>query len=78
MRFAMITVLTAAMVSPMFVGGCTESKTESQSTNPITGTKTTKEETTTQNPVTGDTSTQDRTVKDNPNTGSHSDTTVNK
>ncbi len=77
MRYAMITVLSAALVSPMLTG-CTESKTESQSTNPITGTKTTKDETVTQNPITGQTSTQDQTTKDNPNTGSHSDTTVNK
>jgi hypothetical protein len=77
MRFAVITVLSAALVAPMMTG-CTESKTESQSTNPLTGTKTTHEETTTQNPMTGDTSTQDKTVKDNPNTGSHSESTVNK
>jgi hypothetical protein len=77
MRFAIIAMLSAALVSPIMIG-CTENHEESTSTHPLTGTKTTKEQTTTQNPVTGDTSTSEKTTKDNPNTGSHSETNTNR
>jgi hypothetical protein len=77
MRSVIIAVLGAALISPV-LGGCTESHKESESTNPITGTKTTHDQTTTQNPITGDTNTSDKTTKDNPNTGSHSETNTNR
>jgi hypothetical protein len=76
MRSMIIAVLGAALISPVLVG-CTETSTKSESTNPITGTKTTKEESVTQNPITGDTNTSDKTIKDNPNTGSHTETQTN-
>jgi hypothetical protein len=52
MRAAMIAVLSAALISPVLVGcGDKEvSHTESESTNPITGTKTDKDKTTMQRP----------------------------
>lgn len=52
MRYALITVLTAALVSPLFVG-CADkevSHQDSTSTNPLTGNQTTKDQTTYQRP----------------------------
>ena len=77
MRIAMITVLSAALMSPL-IGGCTTAHEESQSTNPFTGTKTTKDETTTVNPVNGQSQTTDTVNKSNPNTGSSSSSTETK
>ena len=52
MRFAMITVLTAALVSPLMIGcGDKEvNKSSDQSTNPLTGNTTTTDKTTYQRP----------------------------
>jgi len=77
MRIAMITVLSAALMSPL-IGGCTTAHDESQSTNPFTGTKTTKDDTTTVNPVNGQSQTTETQTQTNPNTGSSSSSTVVK
>jgi hypothetical protein len=48
MRYAMTTLLLAALATPL-LGGCGDKKVEesqSQSTNPLTGTTTTKDQTT--------------------------------
>lgn len=47
MRYAMLTMLSAALLSPV-LGGCDHQVAHSQSTstNPITGTTTTKDQTT--------------------------------
>lgn len=62
MRHATTTVLGLAFAGLMLVG-CTTSKNESTSHNPLTGSTTTKEDTTTSNPVTGN-----QTTTENKNT----------
>jgi hypothetical protein len=66
MRYAILTVLSAAMISP--VVGCDKevSHSESQTQNPVTGTTTTKDQTTYQRPD-GSTYTQSsKTTNNNP------------